>query len=138
MTAETNLRELLSTMKPELHPGEFVFTTISKDDMEKFQIEPWGWFREPEGITLILEKSEALSNQMDYAFPCRLITLTVHSSLDAVGFLAIITEKLAASGISVNAISAYFHDHLFVPVEKADQAMQILQQIMQEARVKND
>jgi hypothetical protein len=57
----------------------------------------------------------------------------VHSSLEAVGFLATITERLAAADISVNAISAYFHDHLFVPFDKADQAMDILRQIQNEA-----
>ena len=133
MPAELDLQKLLATMRPKLHPGEFVFATVSTADFERIQINPWGWFRETEGITLILEKSEALSNGLHYVYPSRMITLTVHSSLDAVGFLAAITAKLAAFGISVNAISAYYHDHLFVPVEKADQAMAILQQIMEEA-----
>jgi hypothetical protein len=70
---------------------------------------------------------------LDFAYPSRLITLMVHSSLEAVGFLAVITERLAAAGISVNAISAYYHDHIFVPVDKAFQAMKILHQIMEEA-----
>jgi hypothetical protein len=57
-----------------------------------------------------------------------MITLTVQSSLEAVGFLAAITTKLATHGISVNAISAYYHDHLFVPADKAEIAMRLLQE----------
>ena len=130
MKPETNLQKLLTAMEPELLAGEFVFATLSPAEFKALQIEPWGWFREAEGITLILEHSAARASGLQTAFPSRLITLTVHSSLEAVGFLAAITEKLAAAGISVNAISAYYHDHLFVPREKAEQAIDILQGMM--------
>lgn len=130
MQPETNLEKLLATMQPELHPGVYVFATVSPTAFKDVQNAAWGWFRESEGITLILEKSTALAAGLETAFPARLITLTVHSSLAAVGFLAAITKKLAAAGISVNAISAYYHDHLFVPVEQAEQAMKILNQMM--------
>jgi hypothetical protein len=53
--------------------------------------------------------------------------LTVHSSLTAVWFLAAITTKLAQSGISVNAVSAYYHDHIFVPIERIQEALELLQ-----------
>lgn len=119
-------------MKPVLAPEVFVFTTVALSDFQAGDIQSWGWFREHEGITLILKKSEAVAKNLDFAFPSRMITLTVHSSLEAVGFLASISNRLAAAGISVNVISAYYHDHLFVPVEKAEQAMLILHQIMNE------
>jgi uncharacterized protein len=138
MNAETDLQKLLASLEPELQSGEFVFTTVSPADFKKLEIGLWGWFREPEGITLILEKSAASAAGLDYDFPSRLITLKVHSSLEAVGFLAIITENLAAVGISVNAISAYYHDHLFVPVEKAAQAMEILHHMMLTARSRQE
>lgn len=120
-------------MQPELQPGEYVFATVSRADFKDIQNAAWGWFREPEGVTLILEKSAAITAGLDYAFPSRVITLTVHSSLDAVGFLAVITERLAAAGISVNTISAYYHDHLFVPIVRAKEAMEILREITRTA-----
>ena len=133
MYPESNLQKLLATMKPELQPGEYVFASVAVDDSNIAQDSIVGWFRESEGITLIVERSAAIAAGLEFSFPSRMITLTVHSSLEAVGFLALITKRLAAAGISVNAISAYYHDHLFVPHQKADQAMHILHTIMEEA-----
>ena len=133
MVPVSDLQILLATMKPELQPGEYVFASVIDDDRKIAQDAVVGWFRESEGITLILERSAAIAAGIEFSFPSRMITLTVHSSLEAVGFLAVITAKLAAAGISVNAVSAYYHDHLFVPVEHADLAMEILLQIMAEA-----
>ncbi len=66
------------------------------------------------------------------SFRCRMITLTVHSSLEAVGFLAAVTARLARAGMGVNPVSAFHHDHLFVPADRADEAMEILRQLANE------
>ena len=58
-----------------------------------------------------------------------MITLTVHSALDAVGFLAAVTARLAAAGIGANPVSAFFHDHLFVPAARADEALALLRSL---------
>lgn len=57
----------------------------------------------------------------------RRVTLSVHSSLDAVGFMAAISTRLAANGIGVNPVAAYFHDHLFIPSARATEAMALLE-----------
>ena len=72
-----------------------------------------------------LAEAAGLSHQ----FASRLITLTVHSSLEAVGFLAAVTARLAAAGIAVNAVSAFYHDHLFVPEHRADDALSLLRNL---------
>ena len=133
MVPESNLQNMLAAMKPEMQPGEYVFASVPMDDNMLGKDAVVGWFRESEGITLILERSAAIAAGIEFSFPSRMITLTVHSSLEAVGFLARITESLAAAGISVNAISAYYHDHLFVPLHKTEITMQILDTIMEEA-----
>ncbi len=66
------------------------------------------------------------SSNSRYYYITRQITLSIHSSLEAVGFLAAITQKLAKHNISVNPISAYYHDHLFVPTHQAKIAMNLL------------
>jgi hypothetical protein len=88
-------------------------------------------FGEDEGATLIAALHEAKAAGLAGAFHCRMITLNVHSSLEAVGFLATVTARLAAAGISANAVSAFYHDHLFVPVDRAEEAVTILKQLAQ-------
>jgi len=64
-----------------------------------------------------------------------MITLNIHSSLEAVGFLAAITTRLASAGMGVNPVSAFYHDHLFVPADRADEAMALLTQLAEESRL---
>jgi hypothetical protein len=129
MTGERDLTALLRHMKPELQPGTFVFCTIPQKEIIPAAITPLLTFREQEGVTLVILREEAEAAGLRTAFASRLITLTVHSALDAVGFLAAITARLAEAGISVNAVSAFHHDHLFVPVGRADEAMAVLQEM---------
>ena len=75
-------------------------------------------FEEAEGTTYILRKEEAEDAWLDCEFPSRIITLEIHSSLDAVGFFARIATALAKAGIGVNPVSGYF-----VRLELTDQAM---------------
>lgn len=127
--AERDLSALLRHMRPELRPGTFVFCTIPTNERIPSALNPLLTFREQEGTTLVILREEAEAAGLRHAFASRLITLTVHSALDAVGFLAAITARLAEAGISVNAVSAYHHDHLFVPVDRADDAMALLHEM---------
>ncbi|UEM09160.1 ACT domain-containing protein [Bradyrhizobium barranii subsp. barranii] len=126
MTGERDLDTLLRNMKPELLDGTFVFCTIPPSEPVPAAVNPLLTFREQEGTTLVIPREEAEASGLRYAFASRLITLTVHSALDAVGFLAAVTARLAEAGIGVNAVSAFHHDHLFVPAERADEAMTVL------------
>ncbi|MDA9511042.1 ribonuclease H [Bradyrhizobium sp. CCBAU 11386] len=126
MTDERDLNALLRNMKPEMQPGTFVFCTIPPGERIPATVDPLLTFREQEGTTLVILREEAEASGLRHAFASRLITLTVHSALDAVGFLTAITARLAEAGISVNAVSAFHHDHLFVPADRADEAMALL------------
>ncbi|UOQ66591.1 ACT domain-containing protein [Hymenobacter volaticus] len=122
---ETNLDALLRTMEPVLHPEVYVFCTVPPGHL-LLQLTPIATFREAEGLTLIVLATEAAQAGLAAVYPCRWITLNVHSSLEAVGFLARITGLLAAHGISVNPLSGYYHDHLFVPAGRAEEVMRLL------------
>jgi len=127
VSGERNLGTLLKDMKPEMQDGVFVFCTLPEHEITA-GIRPLLMFREREGTTLVIRREDAERAGLPYQFPSRLITLAVHSSLDAVGFLAAITARLADAGISVNAVSAFYHDHVFVPDHRADEALRLLRE----------
>lgn len=126
MRGERNLDALIAGMRPRLVDGEFVFATVPTGDAWPAGVEPVMVFRESEGTTLVCERAAAESHGLRSTFPCRMITLDVHSALDAVGFMSAITSELARAGIGVNPVSAYFHDHLFVPLDRAMEAIERL------------
>lgn len=133
MPGESNLRTLLRQMKPEMRDGIFVFCTLPDDKNIPAELAPVLVFREREGTALIVRREEAERVNLPHQFASRMITLSVHSSLEAVGFLAVITARLADAGISVNAVSAFHHDHLFVPEHRASEALRLLQDLQQES-----
>ncbi len=127
MEGESDLQKLLAGMNPELREEEYVFATTR--DALPASVPILGHFQEREGVTVILARREAERIGLPYTFPCRMITLNVHSSLEAVGFLAAVAAKLTQRGISSNTISAYYHDHLFVPVDQAEEALAALREL---------
>lgn len=134
MAGETDLERLLAGMKPRLKPDVLVFATLPRGHEPPAAIEPLMSFREAEGVTLIVEESRAREAGLAGTFRCRMITLEIHSSLEAVGFLAAITRRLAAAGMGVNPVSAFHHDHLFVPAERAVEALALLEELAAESR----
>jgi len=114
----TSLSNLLASMEPILQPGNFVFVTVPPSDttfLSRIQTHAFEMlFRESEGWTLIANKSTVDALGLEAIFPCRKVTLGVHSSLDAVGFMAAVTTRLAKINIGVNPVSGFYHDHLYV------------------------
>lgn len=129
MTGIKNLNELLTSMQPELLDKVFVFCTVTGQLEQYLVLEPIAMFMEQEGLTLVLTKDKADKANLVYEGLFRQITLTVHSSLDAVGLTAAVSTKLASKGISANVIAAYYHDHIFVSNGKADQALLALREL---------
>ncbi len=125
MTGESNLVVLLKSMKPVLHDGEYVFCVVEDlagiDPHEVSMI-----FKEAEGYSIIVEKGVADRLKLPYTYISSWISLTVHSSLEAVGLTAAFSAALAESNISCNVVAGYYHDHIFVPVNKKDLALEVL------------
>jgi hypothetical protein len=129
MSGETDLNKLIAEMRPVLSGEPYVFYTLPEENTDWRGFNPLGIFHETEGVTIIVTQRQARDSgwPLDSAWAC--ISLTVHSALSAVGFLAAVLGRLALAGISVNPVSAYYHDHLFVPWENRDRAMDVLEEL---------
>ncbi|MGW0860745.1 ACT domain-containing protein [Streptomyces sp. NPDC002690] len=131
MTGERDLRTLLSTMRPELNEGRYVFASVRRDSVPA-GVSPVVTVMEREGLTLVLPEHEAREAGLPHAFVAGWITLRVHSALDAVGLTAAVSLALTDAGISCNVIAGYHHDHLFVPYERAPEAVAVLESLAAE------
>ena len=116
---ERDLEKLLAGIDPHLNDGQWVFCAAEIDGALMT-------FRESEGPTSIVRREAADAGGHRYTLVAAWITLRVHSDLEAVGFLARISNDLAAADISCNVVSAFHHDHLFVPWDRRHDAMKIL------------
>jgi hypothetical protein len=132
-SGETNLEYLLAHLNPELDISPYVFCSVRVEQLNAHKLDPLGTFREREGLTLILAQPQADEAGLDYQGIWARITLTVHSSLEAVGLIAAVATTLAEAGISANPVAGYYHDHLFVPWERRGEAMARLVELQKPA-----
>lgn len=133
MSGIINLTQLLKEMSPILQDGEFVFTSFPGSQYgDHAHLDPVASAIEAEGLTLVIPKVKADEFSVSYEGSYRMITLQVHSSLEAVGLTAAFATKLGEHNISANVIAGYFHDHIFVQAEKASLAMQALAEFKDE------
>jgi uncharacterized protein len=145
---ELSLSTLLKSLTVVQHPSTYVFATILTSSQLPVPLsDVLLVFQEPctsslsssisntasEMTTLILTQDLAIKYSIDYTFPSTMLTCNVHSSLDAVGFMAEMGRVLTAEGIGCNVIAGYFHDHLFVPIERAADAVSVLEGLREKA-----
>lgn len=127
MSGITDLGRLLAQMRPVLKEGLFVYCTVPAVEAERwYRLQPLGTFVEAEGLTLILPSDVAVAHALSASAPMRMITLSVHSSLEAIGLTAAIATALTGAQISANVVAAFHHDHVFVPAADADRALAAL------------
>jgi len=134
MKAEVRLEKLLQDMDPQMQDEIYVFCRIAETRLQDFLGDCLCIFREREGLSAILPQSLAAKEGLETSGGLRQITLQIHSSPDAVGLTAAVAGELAGAGISANVVAALGHDHVFVPQEKAQQALMLLRGISSRAQ----
>ena len=108
---ETDLKRLLAGLAPAVDARRFSFVLATGVTLDS---NAFALFREEEATTLV---------RVDTVGEWARITLTVHSSLSSVGLTAAVAAALAERRIPSNVVAATFHDHLFVPWNRRDEAL---------------
>jgi hypothetical protein len=130
--AISDLTLLIRSMEPTLNDGRYVFVSLPfGSDLSALQ--PIATMREQEGWSLILEAAHAEQHGLEVMFEAAWISLTVHSDLQAVGLTAAFATALGQAGISCNVVAGAYHDHIFVPYDQAERAMQSLRDLQRQA-----
>lgn len=123
MPPETDLARMLASLDVERRPGRFAFVSGHHPVLAQGAA---AMIQESEGTTLVVTVDEAREAGIDVEFEAAWLTLTVFSALEAVGLTAAFSAVLAAAGIPCNVLAGYHHDHLLVPVDRADEAVTVL------------
>lgn len=127
-----DLSRLLASLEPALHPGTYAWCIVPHGT-ELSAVSAVVTVAEAEGLTVVLPEEQAVAAGWAVRFRAAWITLTVHSDLEAVGLTAAFAEALAREGLSCNVVAGVCHDHLFVPVAQAAQALDALRALQRAA-----
>jgi hypothetical protein len=128
------LQDLIRQLSPKLDSSTYVYCTVPHaryGELEK--LKPIVSIAELEGLTLVIPLEQAQAEGLDYYRVFRRITLEGHSSLEALGLTSVVTSLLAERGITTNVIAGFYHDHMFVPSERTDEAMKALKELASQA-----
>ena len=114
---------MLASLDVERRPGRFAYVTGPHPELGDVAV---AMIVEDEGTTLVVPVEAARGAGIDVEFEAAWLTLTVFSALEAVGLTAAFSAALGAVGIPCNVLAGYHHDHLLVPVDRADEAIEAL------------
>jgi uncharacterized protein len=122
---ETDLSVMLEELGVERRPGVFTYGTVAELTAEVLEVAH-ATVVEASSTTVVMSADDA--RRMGHPVDTELawLTLTVQSSLEAVGLTAAVSARLTDAGIACNVLAGYHHDHLLVPVARADEAVQVL------------
>lgn len=124
MNGSTDLAAMLRTLEVVCRPEEYVYATMPSDHPAVHLAK--ATITEAEGLTAVLRRTDADSHNIAYEYVAAWLTLSVHSSLDAVGLTAAFSRALAQAGISCNVLAGYYHDHILVAAPDRERAMDVL------------
>jgi hypothetical protein len=133
VSGDRDLSMLLASIDPRLQPGTYVFCSLDSG-AEPPDAAVQMLFREAEGTTVVLTSAAAADRGLPSEFACEWIVIGANSDLAAVGFLAAISAALADAGLSANVVSAYHHDHVFVPAGRGPEAVVVLEALQRRHR----
>jgi len=124
MSGLTDLRTILASLVPVVQADAVVYATV--DAQAAASLPTLATIREEEGTTVVLRRADADAAGLSYDLVLAWITLNVHTALEGVGLTAAFSRALADAGIPCNVLAGYFHDHILVPEELADDALTAL------------
>jgi hypothetical protein len=114
-------------LDPILHAETYVFCELPSES--PIPVAAVAVFRESEGLTVVVEKEEAVRLNYQAVFEAAWITIGAETSLTDLGVTSKFASVLSKNGISCNVVAAVNHDHIFVPWADREKAVELLSKI---------
>ena len=131
MNSARSLDQCLASMRVTRH-GDYAFCTFTQLPAAA---TPFAVINEDEFATAVVPVEQAkLFSGMKEPAPFTRITIEVATSLVAGDLTTAVTQQLTARSIPVNLIAGFHQDHIFVPAERAVEAITTLEEIATQAR----
>lgn len=121
MPGETDLTKILATLKIRRREEPFTVVTVPKPVELGAGVE--AVINEGDSVTAVVTLDAARRRGWHGEFEAAWLTVDAHTALDGVGLTAALSRALAAEGIPCNILAGYFHDHLLVALDRADDAV---------------
>lgn len=124
MSGERDLATVLRTMTITRRPGTYVYVAVPNGAAAPAPAA--ATIVEDEATTVVLERGLAEASGSAWSFEAAWLTVEVHTALDGVGLTAVLARALADAGMACNVLAGFYHDHLLVPADRADDALRAL------------
>ncbi len=137
---QTDVADLLRRTRVEVAPATFYLVGLRPEDWARLlespelsprPTAPFMLFRDTHEVTLLVEEEDwrpmrhtLRDARVEGGF--RLLTLNTQLPWNIVGYLARVTEILAAEGITVGALSSFSRDHLLIKQDDLGTALRAL------------
>ncbi len=121
----TDLEAMLASLDVQRRPGVFTFVAVEVPT-PGLLAAAHGMVKEGTSTTLVLPIESARRAGLPTVVEMAWLSLTVQSSLEAVGLTAAFSKVLGDAGIPCNVLAGYHHDHLLVPIDRVDDAIAVL------------
>ncbi|MEM1332058.1 MAG: ACT domain-containing protein [Actinomycetota bacterium] len=131
---ETDLAVMLASLDVVRRPGVFTYVEVPGTPTTELAALAHAVVVEDEGTTVVVPIEAARAARLGGELELAWLTLTVHSSLEAVGLTAAFSAALGDAGISCNVLAGYRHDHLLVPDADAERAIEVLRDLAERSR----
>jgi len=122
---ETDLDKMLASLRVERRPGVFTYVAVAVPT-PGLLAAAHAMVTEGETTTLVLPLEAAQRAGFTVDLEMAWLSLTVQSSLEAVGLTAAFAATLGEVGIPCNVLAGFHHDHILVPADRADDAIDAL------------
>lgn len=131
MTVFRDFDQTLATLNAELG-GEYVYYTATTLPE---QLLPFAVINEEPAKTALITVQQASKFGIPSDEPTfTRIILDIEDALNTPGLTATIGQTLASLSIPCNIVTGYYHAHVFVPTDKAQDAIDMLNDLSRQAR----